>query len=67
MGFFESNWTHLFLNFRFVVVYRWQPSKQKQPAKFLSSKANGRNVVEIDFSAKSAIGVEGKFRGRCIL
>ncbi len=30
-------------------------------------KANGRNVVEIDFSAKSAIGIEGKFRGRCIL
>ena len=30
-------------------------------------KANGRNIVEIDFSAKSAIGVEGKFRGRCIL
>lgn len=30
-------------------------------------KSNGRNVVEIDFSAKSAIGVEGKFRGRCIL
>lgn len=30
-------------------------------------KANGRNIVEIDFNAKSAIGVEGKFRGRCIL
>lgn len=30
-------------------------------------KANGRNIVEIDFSAKSAIGIEGKFRGRCIL
>lgn len=29
--------------------------------------ANGRNIVEIDFSAKSAIGVEEKFRGRCIL
>lgn len=30
-------------------------------------KANGRNIVEIDFSAESALGVEGKFRGRCIL
>lgn len=30
-------------------------------------KSNGRNIVEIDFSAKSAIGVEGQFRGRCIL
>lgn len=30
-------------------------------------KANGRNVVEIDFSAENALGVEGKFRGRCIL
>ena len=30
-------------------------------------KANGRNIVEIDFSAENALGVEGKFRGRCIL
>ncbi len=30
-------------------------------------KSNGRNIVEIDFSAKSAIGAEGKFRGKCIL
>lgn len=30
-------------------------------------KASGRNVVEIDFSAENALGVEGKFRGRCIL
>lgn len=30
-------------------------------------KANGRNIVEIDFSAKSAIGIEGTFKGRCIL
>jgi hypothetical protein len=27
----------------------------------------GRNVVEIDFSAANAFGVEGKYRGRCIL
>ncbi|OUR60436.1 hypothetical protein A9Q74_13405 [Colwellia sp. 39_35_sub15_T18] len=27
----------------------------------------GRNIVEINFTAKSAIGVEGKFRGRCVL
>lgn len=30
-------------------------------------KGNGRNIVEINFSAKSANGVEGKFRGKCIL
>lgn len=30
-------------------------------------KSNGRNLVEIDFSTKSAIGVEGKLRGKCIL
>lgn len=30
-------------------------------------KLNGRNVVKIDFTAKSSIGVESKFRGRCIL
>lgn len=30
-------------------------------------KENGRNVVEIEFTAKSKLGVEGKYRGRCIL
>lgn len=30
-------------------------------------EANGRNVVSIDFSAKNAFGVEGKFQGKCIL
>lgn len=30
-------------------------------------KANGRNVVEIDFSAANKLGIKSKFRGRCIL
>lgn len=30
-------------------------------------KANGRNDVEIDFSAANKLGVTSKFRGRCIL
>lgn len=32
-----------------------------------SVKANGRNIVEINFNVKRTNGVEGKFRGRCIL
>lgn len=32
-----------------------------------SLKANGRNVVEIDFTAASALGIKGKYRGKCIL
>lgn len=30
-------------------------------------QSNGRNIVEIGFSAKSAIGIENEFRGKCIL
>lgn len=30
-------------------------------------KTTGRNVVEIEFTAKSGLGIESKFQGKCIL